>query len=62
MSRFFQSTARVEQFVAFVGNLNANVEIIFFRQKINDLLRKVMHVDNDFVETGKYELMNNNFQ
>ena len=55
---FFQAAAGVEQEVVFAGDFDAQVEIIFGAQVVDDLAGQVVDVDDDFgdaegAEAGK---------
>jgi len=59
---FFQAAAGVEQKILFAGNFDVHAEIVAGFQVVDDRVREVMDVDDDFVDTKRAKARERDFE
>ncbi len=59
---FFQAAAGVEQEIVFARDFNAHAEVVFGFQVVGDLVRKVMDIDDDFVDAKGTQAREGDFE
>lgn len=58
----FEPTTRIQQYIPLIRDLNVDPEMVIAGQKIDNLIAKMVDVDNDVAATRCFEAQNGNFQ
>ena len=58
----FEPTTSIQQYTLLIRDLNVDPEMVIAGQKINNLISKMVDVDNDVATARCFEAQNSNFQ